>query len=297
MKQIQTIVVKLLMFGLLLAGGLLLAHYYGVAQVRNAWAAFLQSIPTDPDEQWLLALLAGGGLSILGLFGLLPMPQPRPRCTVTFPSSHGTITIRLDSAYRVIHKLINKMPEVRACSFEMTPTGDGQELMIQAKARLNLIPGQSARTTALRVNNYIVEAVTNYLGLEDIVSMNLNVQDFTIDVEEQRRVLMDKPIHESDGVFLNPPFDLPDEGVRITGEEANGVATLPELSRGIRSLEPQPVQDGEQTKPDESPPLPPLMPEFPEAEEVDEAEFEEGSLPPLRNDEGEKKEDKDAWSY
>lgn len=292
MKQLQTIVVKLLMLGLIAAGGLVLAHFYGVAQVRAAFTAFLESIPSAPEEQRLFALLAGGGLAVLGLIGLLPLPEPRPKRTVTFQSGYGNITIRLDSAYRVIHKLINKMPEVRSCSFEMTPTENGQELQIRAKARLNLIPGQSARATALRVNNCIVEAVTNYLGLEDLISADLNVQDFTIDIEQQCRTLADKPIRETGEIILNPPLEIPVVEVRITEEEAGHAPELPEFAPDAR------IHERESS----APPLPPLMPDVPEAEELEEAEFDDGALPPLRDDRDEEDEkkpdkDKDAWSY
>lgn len=302
MKQLQTIVVKLLMLGLLAAGGLILAHFYGVAQVRAAWTAFLESIPSSTGEQRLFALLVGGGLAVLGLFGILPLPEPKPRRSVSFQSGHGNITIHLDSAYRVIQRLINKMPEVRSCRFEMTPTADGQELQLRAKARLNLIPGQSARTTALRVNNYIVEAVTNYLGLEDIVSMDLNVQDFTIDIDEQRHVLMDKPIRETDEIVLNPPLELPVSPVRIDSEEVEPMPELPEFSPDARIHERAPMPPRREIEHDETPRLPPLMPDIPEAEELEEAEFDDGALPPLRDDrddEGKEKgeNEKDAWSY
>ncbi len=189
MKRTQTVIVKVLMLLLMIQGLIILLYSHGIEPVRGTIDGFLNSIPDAPHEKRLLGIIAAWGMVALGFIGFIPMPRLRRNRAVTFFSGHGNITIQLDPVYRTMHRIINKMPEVRACRIDIKPTADGKKVCIQANARLYKLPRQRARATALRVSDYIADTAMNFLGLEDLVSVDLNIQDFTVDVDESIRAL------------------------------------------------------------------------------------------------------------
>lgn len=221
MKRVQTIFIKALMLGLMLQGALLLLHLYGVEPIRGAIDGFMASIPQEAGadaEKKLLGLIAGWSMVALGLIGAAPLPNWRRNRAVTFRSGHGNITIQLDSVYRTMHKILNRMPEVRSCRLDIQPSPDGTMVCIKADARLYKLPRQRARATAMRVSDIIADTAMNFLGLEDMVSLDLNIQDFTVDIEESCKMLREE--HGGQKRALTP--ELGAAGM-LAGEDTQGV--------------------------------------------------------------------------
>ena len=257
MKRVQTILIKVLMLGLMVQGALLLLHLYGVEPIRGAIEGFIASIPQEAgaeEEKKLLGLIAGWVMVALGLIGVAPLPNWRRNRAVTFRSGHGNITIQMDSVYRTMHKIVNRMPEVRSCRLDIQPSPDGTVVCIKADARLYKLPRQRARATAMRVSDIIADAAMNFLGLEDLVSLDLNIQDFTVDIEESCKALLEE--HGTQKRALTPDFEA---AIAAAAESLD-------VDRGDARLEAF-----------EEPAAEP-MPDTPQAAEWDEEAAEEGAL-------------------
>ena len=307
MRMLQTLIVKLVMLALLAGGAAILASQLGVALIVDTCDELIASLPAAPEQLRLIFLAIGGAAALAGLLGLWPFGSARVKRVVSFRSGHGTVSIALDSGYRVIHRLLNKMPEVRKASFTIDTVDGGRELLVCVHARLNQVPGQSARMTALRVSNYIRESVSGFLGMEDMISVDLNIQDFTMDTEQMKQALIDAPVRGLDAITSVAAMDAVDDmrmkPVEATPLEKLEEVVLPELPRW-ESAAPETVAAGGQ-EPPESVQSPRLVDEVPEAEELPEAHFEEGALPPLRDDadaaadvpEPPRENEKDAWSF
>ncbi|MFP4502192.1 MAG: hypothetical protein ACLFTT_14420 [Candidatus Hydrogenedentota bacterium] len=237
MKRTQTIIVKVLMLLLMIQGLIILLYSHGIEPVRGTIDGFLNSIPDAPHEKRLLGIIAAWGMVALGFIGFIPMPRFRRNRAVTFFSGHGNITIQLDPIYRTMHRIINKMPEVRSCRIDIKPTADGKKVCIQANARLYKLPRQRARATALRVSDYIADTAMNFLGLEDLVSVDLNIQDFTVDVDESVRALAqeggDRDWHEESNTDDLLGSTLPEvtgvDEVHLGGDMAERLEAFEEL--------------------------------------------------------------------
>ncbi len=293
MRTLQWSVARLLLLLIVVGGALILAYNFGVQQVRDTFNSLWAAVPDAPEEKRLFGLIIGGAITILGLIGLAPAPRVGPRRSITFFSGRGNVTIQLDSTYRKITRMLNRMPEVDRCTIDIVPSADGQHMVIKADARLNKLPRQRARAIAQRVSEYIADAAMNFLGLEEVVSVDLNVQDFTIDIEEGCKSLMEDAPQKSVEA-LGPVFaETPD--VRIPAVEAEAPAFEPDLPEAVPIAE----EAAEAEPPAGAETLPPLRPFEPECasapEEFAEMTFDAGELPPLRDSAAEpEKEEKDS---
>ncbi|HNR33101.1 MAG TPA: hypothetical protein PKI11_19580 [Candidatus Hydrogenedentes bacterium] len=287
MRRLQWSVARLLLLLVVVCGALVLAYNLDFGQVRETFNTIWARVPDAPEEKRLIGLILGGAMTLLGVIGLVPLPRVGPRRSITFSAGRGNVTIQLDSTYRKINKMLNRMPEVDYCAIDIVPSADGQHLIIKADARLNKLPRQRARAIAQRVNEYIADAAMNFLGLEEVVSVDLNVQDFTIDVEEACKSLMedaDRRAVESLGSVFT---ETPEVGMAPLEEEALDETAAPPAVAVEAAAEaapdvPEAVAVEEEAHP-AARPLPPLA--FEEDEEVlKEAVFDNGALPPLRDD-------------
>lgn len=296
MRTLQWSVARLLLLLIVLGGALILAYNLGVQQVRDTFNSLWAAVPDAPEEKRLFGLLVGGAITILGLIGLAPAPRVGPRRSITFFSGRGNVTIQLDSTYRKINKMLNRMPEVDRCTIDIVPSADGQHMVIKADARLNKLPRQRARAIAQRVSEYIADAAMNFLGLEEIVSVDLNVQDFTVDIEEGCKSLMEDASQKSVAA-LGPVFAETPE-VRIPVFETETPAAAPQAEEPAATPEIPEAVPVPESEAETEPSLPPLALE-PESEgmssEFSEATFDDGELPPLRDNDAEpEREQKDG---
>lgn len=234
MIRLQRGLTTLAVLLLLVAGALVLAYNLGVTQVREPFNSFWASIPDAPEEKRLVGLIVGGVMAFFGFFGLVPLPNLGPKRSITFFGERGNITVELDSTYRTVYRILKRMPEVRSCSLDIHPSADGKHMTVKAAARLNKIPGQRARAIAARVSAYIADTAMNYLGLENVVSVDLNVQDFTIDVPGACRELAERHAATDESVFAAPaarpaPAEVRMEPVQEARPETPEVVPFTEL--------------------------------------------------------------------
>ena len=227
MRSVQTVLVKGVLLLLLLAAIGLVGWYYPVPLLREALLRALHLLPGDAVVRQQLLIAAGGMLALVAVIGLIPLPPAGGGRCVTFVTGRGTVTIRLRPLYRALKKIIRKMPEVRSCRFDVRHGADGKTLEIRADARLYKIPRQRARDTAMRVNDIITGAVVNLLGIDELLSVDLNVRDFTVDTRAAvQHLRQDNPATKE------PPMDL--EGVAAVRIDE---VEVPEVSLDSESLE------------------------------------------------------------
>jgi hypothetical protein len=235
MRSVQSLLVKCLLLLLLLASAGVAAWHYPIEPVREGLQRAFQFLPTSPGTQNLAVMAAAALVALVALVGLLPLPASGRNRRITFTTSHGTVTIALGPVYRTLHKLVRKMPEVRACRLDIRLGEDGKSLQVCADVRLNKMPRQPGRDTAKRVSDIIHDAAVGLLGIDQVIAVDLNVRDFTLDINAAAKALrQDHP------AVVEEPMNL--EGLEVVRMDE---VEVPEVNLDAESLEAyeEPVSD------------------------------------------------------
>jgi len=124
-------------------------------------------------------------LFLLALLGLLPLSRERrPKSTICFPGIHGNVTIELDSVEANLSRVVSKMPEVKKIKVKVSPSEDNHRAVVSADVLMYKGTGSaSARDTANRIGDFLMDAAVNILGVEEVTKVDLNVRDIIIDAK------------------------------------------------------------------------------------------------------------------
>ncbi len=175
MKIVQIIVAKLVSLLVLVGGALMLAMWFD-EDVYTAVKGFLLE-----DVWYRFGIACGVGLIIMGLLALLPLAKPGRKSTISFPGTHGEVTIQLDSVEETLSRVVSKMPEVKKISVRVTPSEDNHRAQVTADVLMYKGAGSpGAREIANRISDYLADTAVNVLGVEDVTTVNLNVRGIIV---------------------------------------------------------------------------------------------------------------------
>ena len=177
MKIVQTLVVKLLCLLVLVGGALMVWMWIDAAK----YTEIADLIKTRIWAPW--GFVVGFGSILVGFFGLLHIPrEKKSRNIISYPGTHGSVTIQLDSVESTLSRVLSKLPEVRKISVKVSPTEDNHRARVSADVLVykgaNTV---SAREVTNRIGNYLHDAATNILGVEEVTDVNLNIRGILVD--------------------------------------------------------------------------------------------------------------------
>jgi len=176
MRILQIIVAKLLSLGVLTLGVAAVAAWFERDYLHMAKALFL-------SEVWIpWGAVFGAAAAVAGLLALLPLKRPRRNNTITFPGSHGNVTLQLDSVEATLSRVVGKLPEVKKINVRVTPSEDNRRAQVTADVWMYKTSGPAgARELANRISDYLADTAVNILGVEDVTNVNLNVRGVIVD--------------------------------------------------------------------------------------------------------------------
>ncbi len=232
MKTLQTIIMKLLCLGILLAGCALI--YRPSSELYTIVAEYTPS----SNYRWIMRVVVGVIAGLIGLVGLLPCGKGRKKKTITFIGTHGEQIIQLDPIEASMSRVIGKMPEVKRIAVSITPSEDGQRVQVTANVVLVKEPGTSVRQISDKVTNYSRETAKNILGVREVTGVTLNVSDIVL-----RKGSVPKPVEvEPEPVEVEPePVEEhePETDVDETPEPEVGATEPEEIEQDVPyALEP-----------------------------------------------------------
>ena len=177
MKIVQTLVVKLLCLLVLVGGAVLILMWFD----KTKYAEIVELVQTRVWEPW--GLIVAISALVLGFFGFLPIArEKKSRNIISYPGTHGSVTIQLDSVESTLSRVLSKLPEVRKISVKVSPTEDNHRARVSADVLVykgaNTV---SAREVTNRIGHYLHDAATNILGVEEVTDVNLNIRGILVD--------------------------------------------------------------------------------------------------------------------
>lgn len=176
MRILQIIVAKLLSLGILALGVAAVVAWFDRDYLHMAKSVFLAEVWVP----WGAAF--GAAAAVAGLLALLPLKRPRRNNTITFPGSHGNVTLQLDSVEATLSRVVGKLPEVKKINVRVTPSEDNRRAQVTADVWMYKTSGPAgARELANRISDYLADTAVNILGVEDITNINLNVRGVIVD--------------------------------------------------------------------------------------------------------------------
>jgi len=165
-------------------------------------------------------------LFLLAVFGVLPLfKERRPKSTISFPGIHGNVTIELDSVEANLGRVVNKMPEVKKIKVKVTPSEDSHRAVVSADVLMYKgAGGASARETANRIADFLMDTAVNILGVEEVTKVDLNVRDIIVDAKRLSVPQVREPLarHEDRPVSEERPVAAPGEAPHPRSELALG---------------------------------------------------------------------------
>ena len=169
-------------------------------------------------------------LFLLAVFGVLPLfKERRPKSTISFPGIHGNVTIELDSVEANLGRVVSKMPEVKKIKVKVTPSEDSHRAVVSADVLMYKgAGGASARETANRIADFLMDTAVNILGVEEVTKVDLNVRDIIVDAKRLSVPQVREPLakHEDQPAPEERPMARPGEVPRPQSELALGAHEL-----------------------------------------------------------------------
>ena len=178
MRIVQTIVVKLLSLFVIVLGSAFVVMPFSDKVTNLAWGL-------TSDLVWgRYGALYGLALFLLGLLGFLPLTRgERKKNVISFPGTHGEVTIELESVEATLSRFVSKMPVVKKISVRVTPSEDKRRAEVTANVWMYKgADPASAREIANRISDHLADTAVNILGVEDVTTVNLNVRGIIVNL-------------------------------------------------------------------------------------------------------------------
>ncbi len=211
-------ILKLLSLLVLILGLVSLGIALGVPEVQTYLSQvpdLLADLQTKLPEQ--LAFLSGaltvqglwfGGsvvAIVLGAYGFWPKGKKfRRRKKISYEGPHGEVQIQLDTVEQSLNHVLARMPEIKKIDLRVDPQAGGRKALIRADVVIYQQPGQSARSIAALVSDYIAETATKLLGLEELATIELNVTGICVNTRKSSKAIRKESLSHS----ANAPVEL-----------------------------------------------------------------------------------------
>jgi hypothetical protein len=147
-------------------------------------------------DSTLGAIFGGAALVVLGFYMLLPSLENFGVVRLTFVSSNGTVTVNLRSVQRALNRVMAEMPEVKRIHVSVRPDKEKKKAIITADAVLNCSDERHAHAVADMLIAYMAKTARQILGVSDIATITLNVEDFFLDPKALRQWLRESQAFE-----------------------------------------------------------------------------------------------------
>ena len=231
MRIVQTSILKLLSLIVLVGSAALVAMWLDEAVYQ-----YVRDYG-KPAFHTYYGVGAAGVLFLLAVFGALPLfKERRPKSTISFPGIHGNVTIELDSVEANLGRVVSKMPEVKKIKVKVTPSEDSHRAVVSADVLMYKGPGgASARDTANRIADFLMDTAVNILGVEEVTKVDLNVRDIIVDAKRLSVPQVREPLakHEDHPAPEERPMPGPGEAPRPQSELALGAHELEKEEKAL----------------------------------------------------------------
>ncbi len=211
-------------------------------QIEPHLNAFRESTPIVFGEQYLFDLIVIGALLLVSLYAFLPR-LPGGGKTINYKGEHGPVTIHLKPLQVTLKKVLRKMPEIAKVKPVVRADKAKEKVSIDVVVVLQAQPKERARKTVDVVHEYVYQTAAKMLGLEDITSISLEVDDIRVDAAKTRDAL-----HQD---VLDREYADAEE-VNLDAEPSPAAMMVPDTEAPLVPME-------------EAAPLPEAAPEEPEA--------------------------------
>jgi hypothetical protein len=285
MLDMKTVVMKLMCFGVVLAGIVVLGWSAQCSYIRNQVKAFRAA---PPVTQMALAGAGGVTASVLALYGLLPSFSRRRR--ITRRNEHGETVIELNPMEAMLTRVIANMPMVKRVRIQLVPTKDKQKVSVRANAVLRYQPGKAAQATHDLINRYLKETATTTLGLEVMEPIQLNVTGVDADPKATSQALREQ------FAWTDLPADM---RIQVPEEEKQAEQPVSEAKDAVSDLAAAPRTEATTAAPleslEETSPVLSSRSDFDVAPKKDEPAFDT-LAEPLDKQTNKDDEDNNRWS-
>ncbi len=193
----RTSVYKLLSLLVMLAGMLLMA---GVAGRTGIMTGLMDKMPDlivpffkiGGVVDWQrVGLVAGSFFVLAGINGLF-FRKYSSAGKMSFRTERGEMVIALAPIQENLVRVVRALPEVRHARMRVTPSRDGQRVLVRAEVKLRDSAGQGLQKTANLVSACIYEAVNKAIGFEDRTTVQLVIRGVKVDARAAARRLREE---------------------------------------------------------------------------------------------------------